>query len=880
MHIESLEIKGFGKINNLKVELVNGFNLVFGPNESGKSTIQAFIKAMFYGLKGGRTSKTGALAPVKKYEPWLGEYYGGSLRYCLSNGDIFTIHRDFEKDNVSVYDRDYNEITSNFYVDSRKNILIGQQHFGLNEECFERTIFIRQMGTSLLEGSNKELASRLISVQESSFQEASFKKAEEALRTALREYVGTEKTSTRPLDILTERLNELRNRRAELSEDLEIYLDNIRDLQEEQKKLLQLKADLELFSGIEKVLNLLGEISVLENKRLTLANLRDEYESAAEQLNQVKAEKQRISEEIEKLMYYRNLTEKDIDTLSANCREIKRCEEEEKTLNYRLRECTDRLSALKEAISPVTSSGEPAGELDRIIGGYEEEAAKLVKAQEDAQNRLAALERINVRDKTDSIRKKSKISTFLSVIFIVLAAVLFAVFPESGVKVISGMLLLASVAAGMSAVKFAREYSSVQAEARENELAVSTIKGEMENINARLRELYGKFDVDNHIALIKVLTRYESLIKEYDSLNVEIDGLEDRIETCTSTLGQLKGENIEIIRSAGLDSQYGESGDNLPVETLREKVLLLKESNSNLEKLVLQEAAITDRMKAIMERCADLTGEPSDGLSISREIEKMNRNIEEKKEEASQLFINIEKEFGNGITYEYVGVIDWENVGTNWYEKAKVIKDLAERTKEEISNTELTVRELETKAKAYDTEDELQRVEEEIEALKAEEARLLKMRTALNIALDVLRESAEEIRENFSPALNMKMSRIIKDITLCRYEDLRVDDSLTLKAKVPETGDIVSAPNLSGGTVDQMYLAMRIASAQLIEKDGEKLPLFLDEVFTQYDNRRLEEVYRFLCNLSAERQIVLFTCRSEELALVRTLSGDVNIIEL
>ena len=63
MKINNMEINGFGRLENRSFVFGSGMNVIYGCNESGKSTLQAFIKAMLFGLKGGRRSKEGYLPP-------------------------------------------------------------------------------------------------------------------------------------------------------------------------------------------------------------------------------------------------------------------------------------------------------------------------------------------------------------------------------------------------------------------------------------------------------------------------------------------------------------------------------------------------------------------------------------------------------------------------------------------------------------------------------------------------------------------------------------------------------------------------------------------------------------------------------------------------
>jgi len=177
--------------------------------------------------------------------------------------------------------------------------------------------------------------------------------------------------------------------------------------------------------------------------------------------------------------------------------------------------------------------------------------------------------------------------------------------------------------------------------------------------------------------------------------------------------------------------------------------------------------------------------------------------------------------------------------------------------------------------------DRLQCVEEETVAVKEKIAYLRSKADALKIALEVLEEAASEIRRTVAPELNSRMSRIIAGLTDNRYTDLRGDDSLRLRAAMPGSGDVKEVPVLSGGTADQMYLALRLAVAELLTDGSEKLPLIMDEVFSQYDDRRTELALKYLQEEYKNRQILIFTCKNREIELARKILGDeMNYVEL
>ena len=69
MELRELDIKNFGKISDTKIHFEDGINLIYGENESGKSTLHTFIKGMLFGMERGR-GRAAAKDTFSKYEPW------------------------------------------------------------------------------------------------------------------------------------------------------------------------------------------------------------------------------------------------------------------------------------------------------------------------------------------------------------------------------------------------------------------------------------------------------------------------------------------------------------------------------------------------------------------------------------------------------------------------------------------------------------------------------------------------------------------------------------------------------------------------------------------------------------------------------------------
>jgi len=243
MFINRLEIKGFGKLTDRTFNLVKGINIVFGSNEAGKTTLQWFIKGMLYGLKNSRQLKSGALPPLRRFEPWSGGQYGGAMEYTLDDGSTYRVERDFKRGTVCLYDSNFKDVTFSFGTGRDKMPLFAEKQLGLDEAAFERTVLIRQSEIRLDDAGTGILAERLANVSSTGTEDISFSRAEKALTDALKNNVGTGRTTTQPLDKLERRLKELEEEGERLRRLQEQRQENIEELQKVREKILKLQAE-------------------------------------------------------------------------------------------------------------------------------------------------------------------------------------------------------------------------------------------------------------------------------------------------------------------------------------------------------------------------------------------------------------------------------------------------------------------------------------------------------------------------------------------------------------------------------------------------------------------------------------------------------------
>ena len=80
MKINKIYISAFGGLKDFTLELNDGFNVIHGQNEDGKTTVMAFIKAMFYGTGGKVKSLENSIRA--RYTPWDNSAMGGRIYFC------------------------------------------------------------------------------------------------------------------------------------------------------------------------------------------------------------------------------------------------------------------------------------------------------------------------------------------------------------------------------------------------------------------------------------------------------------------------------------------------------------------------------------------------------------------------------------------------------------------------------------------------------------------------------------------------------------------------------------------------------------------------------------------------------------------------------
>ena len=147
----------------------------------------------------------------------------------------------------------------------------------------------------------------------------------------------------------------------------------------------------------------------------------------------------------------------------------------------------------------------------------------------------------------------------------------------------------------------------------------------------------------------------------------------------------------------------------------------------------------------------------------------------------------------------------------------------------------------------------------------AENDRIREEIAAIELAQETMKELSMSIRDSFGLYLNKTASELISGITGGLYTSMSIDENLG--AFLNTRRKLIPLEQVSSGTADQIYLALRLAAARFIQNGRDSMPLIFDDSFVLYDDDRLRQALRWLSE-AYKGQIIIFTCHRRELDIL------------
>lgn len=831
MLIKRVSIEQFGKLKKQTFEFQDGINVIQGDNEAGKSTLQTYILSMFYGA---RTSRKFNLDIRRKYIPYHENHSFGTMEITLENQNLLVerkISGKRKEDLFRIYDRDTFEQAP--YSEN-----LGKDLLDVELEEFIKTLYISQNGTKFLNEKDEGLSTKLTNLLESGDEEVSFTKAMMTLDKEMKLIKGARKTGK--LDEIYQELSKLH-----------LSLEQAKSMQKRKSESQRILAGLEEEEA--QIQRKKEEIRILKD-RIHLYEVKNEFLRIRRNLQELKAIKEQKSTSF-------TLPE------DEEMKEIREKERKLRDLTEDLMLLEDELKGLKRRKIEVDMRLEP-------FRGYEEIGREAILTMVRLQGEELLLEEKLKYFRTDStfnrnlLERREELSRLLKNYQKHL----------TGLKSRKPSLMIASLAILLTAfvVQSITDNLWAAAGVGGGSLMIFLLRGPLE-----------KKRIAHHLR--------------------QVDSIEDAIRSISA---ELQMNPDEVIRSKRIIDKMPRDKERLQLVRRQEEVEQYK-----YRVFQLTNAKTVEELLKGEEEYRYLLYEEKE---IGKEILKTEKEIQSRSELKENLFaaykariteIGFREEehdpygFPDLLDLEIMRLQELSNKESGLqYALKGLIGDREEKevqqeldAMESLGITEdLDLEALETRER--DLSDRLAKMEEKSSKVRLEmremsfteplqiedailslleEEKMLKRRyEVLELTRSLMKDSYEKLRKEFTGTLNEKVTAIYKEIT-GKERTIKVSELFSMNYQ--ESGMLWEDTFLSHGSMDQLYLSLRIAMADLIYA-GRKVPLILDEAFSSYDEERLRKTLHYLMKCTDRFQIFLFTCHKREVEMLKE-NAHIHIIE-
>lgn len=840
----------FGKHKELKLNINSDLNILYGPNEAGKSTIQAFIKVMLYGIN-SRARKIVENERLK-YTPWDGSAMSGEI-IIEKNGIDYSIRRTFgeskKHDKIKI-----NNVITGEPVPLKSNEEPGEWLLNMTQGTFENTVFIKQLSPFIESSKEKsgEILSRLSSLASSGEEETSVKLIDHRLKKSMdslhspRRDRGIIDKLIEEKNNLTDELNKFYALKTSTAERLEI-INNLKkkkaELQENIKVLENRKIDLENSKTITDWKEIL-ELSEKKNEYITsLNNLYDSVTFEGEIINRTKLERmkdlfQKYNESIQTLSV---IQDNYIEAQSTVFNLEKEVESKSMLENIDFA----HMQKLSTDMANLENIGRQRDGIKEKINSIENE----IKAEEEKYNQIL-----------NSDKEKSPSAAFylvLAVLCIIIAGIGFI--RPNIIFIIPGVIgFLASLSLLLSNKK--RQVS----ESRDLEMKQKEILESIENKKATMKIYQEQLEMLFKSSLYDITC---------DNLDDNINEIKNLISNTLSAAGcpDLSALENALTDFKALKLRLKDAQRNL--NNHKKRYLEAKNfSNKRQEEFYLDFHIIgiyTDRVK-IKNKLNEISEQLDKIETLKNNLEHVKvliksklrgRDIDDLREKALRIDAGfVPCEYTDDLYAEVTHDIDFFN------------KELNNVNQDIIKENGI----ISSAFKGVRSEEELVPLIDEItEQINEYEYYY----SCLELARNVLNESFEEMQKSFGPVLNEETARIFNYTTNNKYSDVYINKDFNIMLNADSDFSLRESDYLSMGTMDQLYFSLRVAIANLISDGDRPLPLFLDDTFVQYDEDRVRRVLDFIFRESSNRQIFIFTCHERVISYLQEKYEDKDLFK-
>ena len=300
MDIKNIKINAYGNLENKEINLDKKINIIHGANESGKSTMLSYIVNSFYGISKTKDGKD--ISDYDKYKPWNNNEFSGRISYELDNGEQYEVFRDFNKKNPKIYNKNLEDITDKFEIDKKEGSKFFLEQTGIDKQMYTSTVVSMQEEVRLDDKNQNMLIQKIANLAGTGEDNVSYKKALTKLQNKIRDEIGTNKTSQKPINILNNQIEEINKKIEEIKPNInkKYEIDNQKDLINENLKNLEIKKEIleEINKKNQNKLDYLKEKNI---KEISKKDNEEHIEKLKKEANTVKEEQMKVEKTVNDL---------------------------------------------------------------------------------------------------------------------------------------------------------------------------------------------------------------------------------------------------------------------------------------------------------------------------------------------------------------------------------------------------------------------------------------------------------------------------------------------------------------------------------------------------------------------------------------------------
>lgn len=588
MKINSINIVSFGKLKNLKLDLSSGLNLIFGENESGKTTITEFIKMMFYGTTGRATdiSKNAR----KRYAPWDGSKMGGTIDFEHA-GTNYRIEREFKASNSADIIKLINLDSGTTQSLSGKQE-IGAEFFGISAATFERSAFINNSVIFANDAaSDSEITQKLSNIVSSGEEDASFRKVFLNITDCKETIISKSKKKGK--------LPELKAKLAEIEQAQAAAINAYRQAELAEAELKETELEAQAAQNAKKeYFNLL--------KTAELTELKAKLEAFKNAVT--------LYEETEKSLTLLDGSVADSAFLESCQEKLEEIKRKSLLIEEKLRES----NALSEEISALKIAETKKIDSSNLKTKKAQLEEKLITAENECANAVLLKSSLEI-NKRKSGAKPNWPLIIIGAALAALSAVLGVVLNENLIFILSGACLIL-VLLGFIFKSKKKEGSlntaNIDAQISQLQNLISELKAEIAEISNTLNDQLVKdlaekqiisakneFAVNKRAELLELQTNAAQEKAEFFQMLCkfrhvsDITGAENALTEIKNLLAKLSEYKIK--------ADYAVSSTGC--RSLEDALKKLEALPANLPKTTLSKEELTERFKSASEKCIQLT---------------------------------------------------------------------------------------------------------------------------------------------------------------------------------------------------------------------------------------------------------------------------------